>query len=181
MELQFSKQALRHKLKKIRSTLPESRRKSSRNALLNHMLPALSGYDFILSFASFRHEIDTTFLNLFLASNKRLLLPTVEKNKLRIFQISDPKTQMIPTSYGLYQPNPDCAFEVDPQIIQTVIVPAIGFDQNKNRLGYGKGIYDRFLKTIPEVLTIGIGYKEQLVKLLPIEETDVPLRQIALF
>lgn len=44
-----------------------------------------------------------------------------------------------------------------------VIVPLLGFNQNGYRLGHGGGWYDRFLKTQPQALKIGIGYKNTLV------------------
>ena len=60
-----------------------------------------------------------------------------------------------------------------------VIVPAVVFDLEKNRIGFGGGYYDTFLKKIREenkkILFIGICYDFQIIEKVPTEEHDVVL------
>lgn len=64
----------------------------------------------------------------------------------------------------------------DPSRIDVVVVPALAFTAEGHRLGQGGGWYDRFLVRIPSrVLTIGVGFAEQVVDELPVEPHDVPL------
>lgn len=56
-----------------------------------------------------------------------------------------------------------------------IIVPGIVFDLLGYRIGYGGGVYDRFLSVHSEAFTIGIGYDWQVVPQLPIEEHDIPV------
>ncbi|MFH1678567.1 MAG: 5-formyltetrahydrofolate cyclo-ligase [Candidatus Omnitrophota bacterium] len=63
--------------------------------------------------------------------------------------------------------------------LNLVIVPALAFDSNGNRLGRGKGYYDRFLKTIPGTTkSIGLAFDFQVLPNLPIEQNDVPVDKV---
>ena len=59
-----------------------------------------------------------------------------------------------------------------------MIVPLVGFDNNKFRLGYGGGFYDRYIKKLKKkkkILTIGLAYSFQKVKKIPINKHDIQL------
>ena len=55
------------------------------------------------------------------------------------------------------------------------IVPGIVFDINGNRIGHGKGYYDRFLSDYPEIKKIGVAFDENLIYEIPAESHDVPM------
>jgi len=76
--------------------------------------------------------------------------------------------------WGIEEPEKPIA--VDIQKIDCVIVPLLAFDMNGNRVGYGKGCYDRFLASCrPGVLKIGISYFDPLNKITDTDEFDIPL------
>lgn len=54
-----------------------------------------------------------------------------------------------------------------------VVVPGVAFDQNRIRMGYGRGFYDRYLKAHPQYRTVAIAYDCQLVESLPAEDHDI--------
>lgn len=62
--------------------------------------------------------------------------------------------------------------------LDLVVVPGIVFDIKGNRLGTGKGYYDRFLKRYPDAFKIGLAYQEQIVARLPHDPYDVPMNLI---
>lgn len=108
----------------------------------------------ILSFTPIGSEIDLTPLNQLLAAQNRLLL--------------------VP-----YQP--DALLEVSLDQIDCILVPGLGFDREGYRLGFGKGWYDRFLASIGDIPTIGVGYKEQLCEEpLPRDPWDIPVKTLLL-
>ncbi len=60
-----------------------------------------------------------------------------------------------------------------------MLVPLLSYDNKKNRLGYGKGFYDRYLKKYlrknNKILTIGIAFSFQRYRDLPTSNNDVKL------
>lgn len=64
--------------------------------------------------------------------------------------------------------------------IDIIIVPAVAFDKKGNRLGRGGGYYDRFLKTQPHAMFIGVGYDFQLVDEVPVRKHDQKMHRIIL-
>ena len=69
-----------------------------------------------------------------------------------------------------------------PLIPNILLIPLLAFDTNKNRLGYGKGFYDKFLnkylKKNKDILTIGIAFSFQKYNKLPTSKYDVKLDYI---
>jgi len=175
--LNEQKRSFRYKLKKRRKAIPQKRRSETVQALLS--IPFAS-HGPILSFAPFKDEINTTSLNLHLAHTARLLLPRMEGGNLKIYRVTDLKKQLKTNAFGLLEPIISQCVEVLITQIKTLLVPALGFDKNNHRIGYGKGYYDRLLKRISHCPTIGIGFKEQLVNSLPLEKTDVALTKLIL-
>ncbi len=181
MESLLSKEELRFQLKEMRAAISSGRREEASHALILELLPSLVSVDFVLSFASIHSEIDTSLLNLFLARTNRLLLPKIEGKSLTIYQVLHPSRDLKKNRMGLLEPNPKFCPQVDPTMISIALIPALGFDEQNQRIGYGFGFYDRFLKKHPHIHTIGIGYREQLLPSLPIQEHDTPLEKVTLF
>ena len=62
-----------------------------------------------------------------------------------------------------------------------MLVPLVAYDKNLNRIGYGGGFYDRYIKRIKKrkkILTIGLAYPFQKVKKIPINKYDIKLNYI---
>lgn len=64
--------------------------------------------------------------------------------------------------------------------IDLIIVPAVAFDKEGNRLGRGGGYYDRFLKKQSHATFIGVGYDFQLVDEVPVRKHDQKMHRIIL-
>jgi 5-formyltetrahydrofolate cyclo-ligase len=93
---------------------------------------------------------------------------------VRIKEDGSPQTTLGP--YGLREPDgpPVTVSEVD-----LVLVPLLAYDTTGNRLGSGKGFYDRFLAAHPKLgehaVIMGVAYSAQCVDALPTEPHDHPL------
>lgn len=71
---------------------------------------------------------------------------------------------------------PDKGQKLLPKAVDIVLLPLLVFDQKGNRVGYGKGFYDRFLaKCRPDVLKIGLSYLPPITQIEDINEFDIPL------
>ena len=106
-----------------------------------------------------------------------ILLPVIEENNLMNFFKWKENEVLFVNKYGMLEPIKSKA--VIPNVI---IVPLLSFDNNKYRLGYGKGFYDRYLnrylKKFNNIITIGIAFSFQKYHKLPVNNNDVKLDYI---
>jgi 5-formyltetrahydrofolate cyclo-ligase len=82
-------------------------------------------------------------------------------------------TVLKPSKYGI--PEPISGIDIPPNLLDVIFVPLLAFDVYGNRVGYGKGFYDRFLANCkPEALFIGLSFYEPEDN-IPNEPMDIPL------
>lgn len=142
--------------------------------LLN--FPVVQNAKTVLSYSSFGNELNTHWLNNQLMAQKNLLLPVISGNHLILRQVTE-KTEFekkppfhIPEPFG-----PDFK-ELDQ--IDLVLVPCLAFDKKKNRLGKGKGYYDRLLNKMPRAYKLGICHDFQFLEELPTEAHDITMDEV---
>ena len=129
----------------------------------------------ILMYHSLSDEFPTTStLELWQSAGKHIFLPRVNGNNLEILRYQPGYTHT--GAYGITEPsNTDETATAD--MIDLIIVPAMAFDTQGNRLGRGKGYYDRLLAKTNAV-TIGIGYDFQLLDSIPAAPHDRKMNYI---
>lgn len=106
---------------------------------------------------------------------KRLLLPLVDGDDLRMFQYEGPES-VETGAFGILEPKAD-GTEVKPEAIDLMIVPGVAFDRNHNRMGRGRGFYDRLLSSVTSP-KIGLCYEFQMVPEIPTEPFDIKMDYI---
>ena len=123
---------------------------------------------------------EVNVLNFFNSRNKNIktLLPIVMSNnnlKFVEWNLYDP---LKVNKYGMLEPN----IQKRSIIPNVMFVPLLAYDQENNRIGYGKGYYDKFLnkylKIKKNILTIGIAFSFQKYNKLPSSNLDVKLDYI---
>ena len=132
--------------------------------------------------ANFNNEVKTDELIVKLLSlGKTVSSPITikEEKKLIPSQIIDLKDGVKIGAYGIREPKPECSPEVEVKDIDVVIVPAVAYDKDCYRLGYGGGFYDRFIERLREdAITIGIAFDLQIFDSVPKEDHDAQLDYI---
>ncbi len=173
---------LRSMLKEKRAAISKERREAAGLKLLEELLPILGPCKKVLSFHSMEKEIDTSLVNEYLVKEKKLLLPKVSGAVITIYHVKEPSQELQQSSWGIWEPNPVLCVPAQFEEIDCILVPGLGFDLYKQRIGYGKGHYDRLLaERIIRAKSIGVGFKEQLVEEgLSSEAHDIPLDEILL-
>jgi 5-formyltetrahydrofolate cyclo-ligase len=81
---------------------------------------------------------------------------------------------MQPGAFGILEPQGDA---VSPAQLDLIVVPGVAFDAKNNRMGRGKGFYDRLLANL-SVPTVGVAYAEQLYLAIPTQPHDIPLNHV---
>ena len=75
-----------------------------------------------------------------------------------------------PGPFGILEPKAD-GIEVPKNEIDLIIVPGVAFDKDKNRMGRGRGFYDRLLSTL-NAPKVGICFGFQMIPQVPVEPLD---------
>ncbi|NDV68174.1 5-formyltetrahydrofolate cyclo-ligase [Dysgonomonas sp. 25] len=105
---------------------------------------------------------------------KEFYLPVTDKNTMFLRKYTSDSV-MTKSAYGIWEPEGENISDISG--IDLIIVPGVAFDKKMNRLGYGKGYYDRFLPetTAPKV---GLCFGFQLFDSIPNSAWDVKMNYI---
>lgn len=177
-----TKSELRARLKADLSALSpdELRDHSAQACRLLADQPEFQKSEIIMVFLSLASEINTAQLVLRAwQEGKRVLAPRVswEQRRMIPLEIRSLTEDIEETQWSLRQPA-----QGDPvplSMIDLVIVPGIGFDLQGNRLGRGRGFYDRFLAN-PEFsgITCALAFEEQVVEKIPTDAHDIQVDMV---
>lgn len=168
----MDKNEIRRKVKALRSMLSEMEKRQAANEVFERLekTAAFLVSDRILMYHSLPDELFThDFLDKW-CSRKNFFLPRVNGVNLEILPYDKSRLEL--GSFHIEEPTG--TETTDPADIELIIVPAVAYDRKGNRLGRGKGFYDRLLKTT-KATKIGVGYEFQLLEELPAEPHDVPM------
>lgn len=133
-------------------------------------------------YINFRSEVETmSLIKQCLAKNKRVAVPLTlpAEHRLTAYLINNLTQELHPGYCGILEPDPKQLTLLNPQEIDTVILPGTVFDQRGGRLGYGGGYYDRFLANeAKKAIRVGIGFGLQLATDLPLLAHDQRLHYL---
>lgn len=137
--------------------------------------PAFRAANTILLYHSLKDEVDTHGFIEKWSNQKHILLPVVIGEELELRTYTGPHDLRI-GAYGIEEPA-GTPF-TDYAAIDLAVIPGVAFDSRGNRLGRGKGYYDRLLPHMPTTYKIGICFPFQLVKEVPAEAFDIRMDEI---
>ncbi len=132
----------------------------------------------VLLYYSMPDEVNThKLVDEMILEGKKVLLPVVTDNENMEIREYHSKDDLIEGSaYHIMEPVGK-RFE-NYKEIELAIIPGMSFDQKGNRLGRGKGYYDRFLSKIPSAYKIGICFDFQKTTEVPTEPTDIKVDEV---
>ena len=170
----MNKSKIRKKILKIRSQNSSMNNQIDFNYLYKTLKELNSSDKIIGGYYPFNYEIDTLeILEKLEKRNYIISLPKIKKNYQMNFFTWSTKDPLSINDYGI--PEPISEKILYPNIL---LVPLVAFDNYLNRIGYGGGFYDRYIKKIKKkkkIITIGLAYYFQKIKKIPINKHDLKL------
>jgi len=102
---------------------------------------------------------------------KKLYLPVVVGDTL-IFRRYSGSDGLKKGAFGIPEPIDDKL--ADTQMLDMIVVPGVAFDLQNNRMGRGRGFYDRLLPQV-KAKRVGVAFKSQIFRQIPVCDSDVPM------
>ena len=136
----------------------------------------------ILFYLALEDEVQTRpMIEAALGMGKRISVPLIDEEEREIVPsiLKDPDKELTPGPWGILEPKREFYHPQPLEEIDLVIVPGVAFDEAGNRLGFGRGFYDKFLRRLPErVSFVALAFELQVVKSLPSRSHDVAVDYI---
>lgn len=179
----IEKKELRKQILVKRDALTCEEHKEKSHVIAQNVIqhPVFKEADTLLLYASFRSEVDTT--ELFQAAKilgKKIYYPKVLGAEMEFYRV-ETEDDFENGCWGILEPKPveDRRYVAEKEEKVCIIMPGAVFDANGNRIGYGRGYYDKFLEEIQSfhVCKVGIGFECQRISIdeFPVEEHDIGL------
>ena len=168
-EIDEEKKRIRFDLKHIKEDLSDEEKEIAAAAVFGKLesLSEFKSAKTIMIYWSAPDELPTqTFIKKW-KDEKLIILPSIKGRKLRLKRYSS-DVNMVQRALGIWEPDLKEIFDGK---VNLVIVPGVAFDSKKNRLGRGKGYYDRFFRK-QKTLKIGVGFDFQLINSVPLNTWD---------
>ena len=139
---------------------------------LTHLeqLPSFKQSNCFAIYHSLKDELQTSEFIEKWHTKKSVLLPIVRGNDI-VLQPYTGRDSLYSGAFGILEPTESFYTTAKPEII---VIPGIAFDKQYNRLGRGKGYYDRFLSNL-QIPKIGLCFSFQLIGNIPSEPFDIKM------
>ena len=164
----------------LRSSITAEKRKEKSVTVCNAVLSltSFSECDTLFLYAPIKSEVDVyPLFKEALSRGIKVAFPiSIKESSTLDFRFVSAEDELALGAYSIREPRSDLP-RADFTERSICIVPALSFDKNGSRLGYGKGFYDRFLSRFTG-LTIGVTFSELKCDLLPTDEFDIPVNII---
>ncbi|MDD7403668.1 MAG: 5-formyltetrahydrofolate cyclo-ligase [Butyribacter sp.] len=170
----MTKTQARQYMKKKRQELSGEERKEKDRQIFERLfqMEQVRQAKWLFPFVSYGTEVDTLSIIEYVLSETgiRLAVPRVQGKEMDFFEIRE-MNQLQRGYRGILEPVTEKKVQIAEGII---LMPGLAFDQNKNRVGYGGGFYDRYLAQCDgaSVTTIALAYDFQIIDSIQTEKFD---------
>ena len=132
-------------------------------------------YETFLIYASFSSEEDTfNLIEKAIRDNKTVFLPKVFGDEMKFFRVLGTNA-LVKGTFGVPEPKEGEEYSGQNAVC---VVPGLAFDKSGNRLGYGKGYYDKFLSMYPDIIKIGFCSGCCYFDEIPAQKNDIKMNFI---
>lgn len=177
----MDKNQLRKKILNIRNNMNKEDAINKSSIIINKLvnLEVYKNSRVVFIYMDFKNEVITSFLiKQMLSEKKRVVIPYTDTINTVIIpsELKSMEEDLALSKFGYYEPMFEKIVPVNPKEFDLVVVPGVVFDKNLNRVGFGKGYYDRILNRIrPDAQAVAIAYEFQVLDEVPCEEHDIKM------
>lgn len=170
------KSEIRRIARQARTALPKSLRACYSEQIVSHVIghPFFQECDTVCCYVACKEEADLSLLmDAAWAAGKQVAVPKVLTDEEMEFFAIHSREELSPGFFGIFEPtNPQIPWSAKTGEQVLVLLPGLAFDREGNRLGYGRGFYDRYLRAHPSYHTIGIAFSVQCMEQIPAQPHD---------
>lgn len=180
----LNKEYLRRNILNIRKNIEDNKRLQKSERIVSKLM-SLKEYNNsknIMCYIDFKGEVITRdIINENINRNNTICIPVVKSaqdgSKYIIASVvKNIESELCKGCFGIMEPKSEYIRLLDPQEIDMAIIPGVVFDEKRNRIGFGAGLYDRFLKNVRnDCVKVGLAYEFQIVPDVPVNEFDIPM------
>ena len=175
-KLQTEKKKMRAAILALREAMPPAARSAASRAIIDKVcgLPQYAEATVVLTYMGFGSEIETqSFFERIIADGKIAVLPRVDRaSQTLMLHAARSTSDLLTGKWGIREPRAD-APTVSIDEIDFLLMPGVAFDRFGNRLGYGRGYYDKLLSIADPALTrVAAAFSCQIVEAVPVGPTD---------
>ncbi len=175
-KLQTEKKQMRETVLARRDAMAPALRTTASHAIIEKIcaLPNYQEANVVLIYMGFGSEIETqTLFERILADAKMTVLPRVDRaSQSLILHVVSTVSELVTSKWGIREPHTD-APSMPINAIEFMLMPGVAFDRSGNRLGYGRGYYDKLLSDAsPALARVAAGFSCQLVEAVPVGPND---------
>ncbi len=144
--------------------------------ITDKLLQLTSNYHVVACYAALEEEVNIdNYITMMINKGHKICVPVIKGNDI-VFSLIHSLNDL--NKVGVYNiREPEKKIIVDKSEIDCIIVPGVGFDNKGNRIGYGKGYYDRYLSGI-KAYKIGITFNDLLLDEIAHDNNDVKLDMV---
>ena len=169
------KNQMRREIKAMRRSMDKSEKAACDEAIFRNLVLSgvLSNAETVLVYHSTEIEVGTEKIIAYCLENGiKTALPRCTTGHRMNFYYFEKGDTLQKSDFGIMEPFENPEREVKSFEKTVCIVPALSYDKDGYRLGYGGGFYDRFLAEHEEILPVGICYNENICEMLVRNEFD---------
>lgn len=169
----MDKNKVRQYLLDQRKRMTYKKRVSKSLEIMENLIPLIEDKKNIAIYLSMKEEVITLdYLDYFIQNFDVVSASITEEDELWFYQIKN-RRELVPGGFMQMLEPPETTL-INKEDIEVMIVPMVGYDKRCNRIGFGRGYYDKYLEDF-KGLKIGVAFSEQEYPHLPTNDLDVKM------
>lgn len=172
-DIKTEKKEIRKEIKALRAAYTDDQIHQMSLAVCKRLtsLDAYKTADTVYAYVDCKHEVETVdIIRTAWKDGKKVAVPKVIGQEMQFFYITSLEEDLEAGYYGIREPR-----EIHPAMTQQALflMPGVAFDEDRHRIGYGGGFYDRFLEAHTKMKTAALAFEFQIKDRVPFEPFDI--------